>query len=103
MTVFSIIGEFLEKPRSIKGAAANCIISAALLIYLYFASRNVSLVPDSDKPYIIVWIVVTLFFAARLLLRKRIITPEVVNPICPYCSTTLETHRFWCPTCNREI
>lgn len=106
------IDRFLNSRYSIIGVTINCIAAAVALVVIYFGTINISnsidnplyftLIPDNYESYTIVWIVGSLIFAARLLMRKIKKTPEVINPICPFCSGVMETSVLHCIKCGKR-
>lgn len=107
------IDRFLTYPRTRKGIAINCIAAGIILIIIYFGSVGISvkrgeivyfsLIPNTWKPELIVWIAGTLIFAAINLLRIIFLTPEVKNARCPFCEGKVETSKLRCLNCKREL
>ena len=66
------IDRFLTYPRTRKGIVINCIAAGIILIIIYFGSVGISvkraeivyfsLIPNTWKPELIVWIAGTLIF-----------------------------------------
>lgn len=102
---------FINSTYSIIGVTINCIAAAAGLVIIYFGTFNIStntqplyftLIPNDIEPYAILWIVGSLCFAARLLMRKINKTPDVINPICPFCGGMMETTVLHCIKCGKR-
>jgi hypothetical protein len=91
-----------------RGASVFCIILAGLLLMI-----NYNLVFEKNEPFVsqfppdvLRWITVlavtNMIAMATLLLAQTILTPEVIEPKCPFCKATMFTKTLKCTNCGKE-
>ena len=111
------IERFLNYPRTLKIVAINCFAAGGFVVLIFFGSVGIStngktiyfpIIPDSYnsipiKSDLIIWIAATLVLAAINLLNRLFLTPEVLNPKCPYCGGNVETSKLHCLKCDRQL